>query len=109
MKAPAIVLTALLTLSAAPPLPTERPVAVGPHAMVATAQIDATKAGVAILKAGGNAVDAAATIAKSGTVRRIGTPASHSIVLFRHIALQSEHGFEVHADEAALRAVEIDH
>ncbi len=42
---------------------TQRQVAVGRHAMVATEQHEATQIGVDVLKAGGNAVDAAVAIA----------------------------------------------
>ena len=52
--------SALLLLAATGP---SRPVAVGPHAMVATEEHYATRAGVDVLRAGGNAVDAAVAVA----------------------------------------------
>jgi gamma-glutamyltranspeptidase/glutathione hydrolase len=54
---------AVFLLPGAGPLPIGRPVAVGAHAMVATEQRYATQAGVATLRAGGNAVDAAEAVA----------------------------------------------
>ena len=56
-------LTALMFLSnAAIALRAEHAGATAQHAMVATAQHEATKAGVAVLRAGGNAVDAAVAV-----------------------------------------------
>jgi gamma-glutamyltranspeptidase/glutathione hydrolase len=51
---------ALVLLAASGP---SRPVAVGTHAMVATEEHYATQAGVDVLRAGGNAVDAAVAVA----------------------------------------------
>jgi gamma-glutamyltranspeptidase / glutathione hydrolase len=53
----------VVVLLAASPAGSGRSVAVGHHAMVATEQHDATQVGLDILRAGGNAVDAAVAVA----------------------------------------------
>ncbi len=62
-RVPAALLAALFAVAAGPPGGSGRAVAVGAHAMVATEQHDATQVGVDVLRAGGNAVDAAVAVA----------------------------------------------